>query len=61
MNANELADVLEGFYDGISSEYSGFEQMEEAAAMLRQQQAEIEALKKEVTRWQDAFHKGVRI
>jgi len=46
MNANELADVLEGLYDGIASEYSGFEQMEDAATLLRQQQAEIEEWKR---------------
>ena len=53
MNANELADLIGLCGDG------GYNQ--DAATMLRQQQAEIEALKKEVTRWQDAFHKGVRI
>ena len=53
MNANELADELEN-----TDPFVGV--MEVAAIMLRQQQAEIEALKKEVTHWQDAFHKGVR-
>jgi hypothetical protein len=35
-------------------------ELEKAASFIRQQQAEIEALKKEVKHWQDAFHKGVR-
>ena len=41
MNANELADKLEGY--GVV--YVQFEYRKRAAAMLRQQQAEIEALK----------------
>ena len=53
MNANELADELENTYPFVGV-------MEVAATMLRQQQAEIEALEKEVKHWQDAFHKGVR-
>jgi hypothetical protein len=40
MNANELADELENTYPFVGV-------MEIAAIMLRQQQAEIEALKKE--------------
>ena len=40
MNANELADELENTYPFVGV-------MEIAATMLRQQQAEIEALKKE--------------
>ena len=41
MNANELADKLEGC--GVV--YIKFEYRKQAATMLRQQQAEIEALK----------------
>jgi galactokinase len=42
MNANELADELVEWYE----DYNGrFDLIEEAIAMLRQQQAEIEALK----------------
>ena len=41
MNANELADKLEGY--GVV--YVQFEYRKRAATMLRQQQAEIEALK----------------
>ena len=44
MNANELADLLE-----VDSWYK-LVTREEIAAMLRQQQAEIEALKKQVDR-----------
>ena len=51
MNANELADLIECACCAYQKE---------AGAMLRQQQAEIEALEKEVKHWQDAFHKGVR-
>ena len=42
MNANELANELEGY--GVV--YVKFEYRKQAATMLRQQQAEIEALKK---------------
>jgi len=42
MNANELADKLLG---SLTMEYDCDKYMEQAATMLRQQQAEIEALK----------------
>ena len=42
MNANELADILEKGEQG--EKYTG-KDMKNAATMLRQQQAEIEALK----------------
>jgi hypothetical protein len=42
MNANELADKL---MSSLTMEYDCDEYMEQAATMLRQQQAEIEALK----------------
>ena len=42
MNANELADKL---LDSLTMEYDCDKYMEQAATMLRQQQAEIEALK----------------
>lgn len=45
MNANELADELDDYYIAITDEYTGFGYLKEAATMLRQQQAEIEALK----------------
>ena len=51
MNANELADKLEGY--GVI--YVKFEYRKQAAAMLRQQQAEIEALKKELKRYAEAI------
>jgi len=44
MNANELADALQETEPYYSTDYKLFDQ---AATMLRQQQAEIEALKKE--------------
>ena len=44
MNANELADKL---MSSLTMEYDCDKYMEQAATMLRQQQAEIEALKKE--------------
>ena len=40
MNANELADILQ------QSDFLAMDFSEDAATMLRQQQAEIEALKK---------------
>lgn len=46
MNANELADVLEELHEQDKSDGVGHLAMPEAATMLRQQQAEIEALKK---------------
>jgi len=42
MNANELADKL---MSNLTMEYDCDKYMEQAATMLRQQQAEIEALK----------------
>ena len=48
MNANELADKLEGtakFINNISNQYHAVREVKEAATMLRDQQAEIEALK----------------
>ena len=48
MNANELADKLEGtakFINNISNQYHAVREVKEAATMLRAQQAEIEALK----------------
>jgi hypothetical protein len=48
MNANELADKLLG---SLTMEYDCDKYMEQAATMLRQQQAEIEALK----HWQDTW------
>ena len=50
MNANELADELENITTYKEAEHDIFsdkEKLTEAAAMLRQQQAEIEALKAE--------------
>jgi hypothetical protein len=44
MNANELADKLLG---SLTMEYDCDKYMEQAATMLRQQQAEIQALKTE--------------
>ena len=46
MNANELADKLENYFD---SDY------DEIVTMLRQQQAEIEALKAENNRLNNAL------
>ena len=43
MNANELADKL---MSSLTMEYDCDKYMEQAATMLRQQQAEIEILKK---------------
>jgi hypothetical protein len=49
MNANELANKL---MSSLTMEYDCDEYMEQAATMLRQQQAEIEALKKQVVIWE---------
>ena len=48
MNANELADKLNEWYN-----YSHENMCNEAATMLRQQQAEIEALKKQIPDWEN--------
>ena len=45
MNANELADKL---MSSLTMEYNCDVYLEQAATMLRQQQAEIEALKKQI-------------
>ncbi len=55
MNANELADI-----QAFKTKELTIWERNTTATMLRQQQAEIEALEKEVKHWQDAFHKGVR-
>jgi hypothetical protein len=44
MNANELADEVVSINDAIESEYNRFKELDEAATMLRQQQAEIESM-----------------
>jgi len=55
MNANELADELENITTYKEAEHDVFsdkEKLTEAATMLRQQQAEIEALKADSARYQ---------
>ena len=47
MNANELADEVMEHYRAMLPRGFNVNWMQEAATMLRQQQAEIEALKKE--------------
>ena len=61
MNANELADEVMEHYRAMLPRGFNVNWMEETATMLRQQQAEIEALKKEVQQWENSFHKGVRV
>ena len=54
MNALELADKLEQKALTADAMEYGFEvDFEEAATMLRQQQAEIEALKKQIPDWEN--------
>lgn len=48
MTANELADKLHEIYTGTD-----YEEIKEAATMLHQQQAEIEALKKAIIEYAD--------
>jgi hypothetical protein len=50
MNANELADKL---MSSLTMEYDCDVYMEQAATMLRQQQAKIEALKKQILDWEN--------
>jgi len=50
MNANELADLLDECMEDGSTDLVCVEQ---AATMLRQQQAEIEALKAEIKQWKE--------
>ena len=52
MNANELADVLEGMTTGWF--VNDWKLLSDSATMLRQQQAEIEALKELNTMLKDA-------
>ena len=47
MNANELADELENLYNRFLPAHSKFLDILKSATMLRQQQTEIDALKKE--------------
>lgn len=51
MNANELADELHKIY--IQEAAECWDVVEEAATMLRQQQTEIEALKKQIPDWEN--------
>ena len=52
MNANELADYLDNNVEAmIMSEQTHIDQ---AATMIRQQQAEIESLKAQVLAWENA-------
>ena len=51
MTANELADIVDHWAWKESAEY-----LTDAAAMLRQQQAEIEALKKKTQYWLHTLH-----
>lgn len=55
MNANELADELD-----IHVSMGGSKFFKEAATMLRQQQAEIEALKDEVAEWKMSYENNIR-
>jgi len=65
MNANELADGLaqmyiEGDVNGLFNKriQNMLRQFGLAESIVKQQGLEIKALKKEVTHWQDAFHKA---
>ena len=57
MNANELTALISECLREID-DHEFFLKLE---SVLRQQQAEIEALKKEVQQWKNSFHKGVRV
>ena len=70
MNANELADALDwvcenhlvGIGDAdFKATATMLRQFGLAESIVKQQELEIKALKKEVTHWKDAFHKGVRL
>jgi hypothetical protein len=52
MNALELADALQETEPYYSTDYKLFDN---AATMLRQQQAEIEALKDEAAGWKESY------
>ena len=58
MNAYELADKLLG---SLTMEYDCDKYMEQAATMLRQQQAEIEALNELNTMLKDAIEKRIEM
>jgi hypothetical protein len=51
MNANELADELHKIY--IQEAAECWDVVDEAATMLRNQKAEIEALKKQIPYWEN--------
>jgi hypothetical protein len=52
MNANELADIVDRWAYKESAEY-----LTDAATMLRQQQAEIEALKAQLSKYNKPYPK----
>ena len=61
MNANALADEVVSINDAIESEYNRFKELDQAATMLRQQQAEIEALKAKAEQsYDEGFKRGVQ-
>ena len=61
MTANQLADKL---ISSLTMEYDCDDYMKQAATMLRQQQAEIEAQKTDATKWflkyQECFVHGIK-
>ena len=61
MTANKLADEIEQLIKDDMPPSAEEKWLTKIATMLRQQQAEIEALKKEVQQWKNSFHKGVRV
>lgn len=57
MNATELASAM----DSHAKQWKGRPEFRQAATMLRQQQAEIEALKDEVAMWKMSYENNIRM
>lgn len=62
MNANELADEIEQGKDGFRRDVIAtmLRQFGLAESIIKQQQAEIEALKDEVAKWKMSYENNIR-
>ena len=60
MNANQMADILDTYTDTGMATSLANTNIKKVATMLRQQQAEIEALKDEVAEWKMSYENSIR-
>ena len=60
MNANQMADILDTYTDTGMATSLANTNIKKVVTMLRQQQAEIEALKDEVAKWKMSYENSIR-